>query len=255
MTSKFDGLECICDTCAGDGSICYMVGAFYAEPGADFSKVCNRYRRRAVTNYEKLFGTPEQAIAATLGSEREKRLEKLVRIYGEIGNYFCERFACCDAEFASCKYCIGLPQGGQCELGWCNDESKALGIEQPDYGGGECEPVNLEELYDRIGELENELAERGVLTAEQVQAVIFAHSSCAGRVDGKYFAEDIRMQAIADELNDELGSGTCENANKDGYGFRFDCTECGYSAIVLNCATRLDELPSFCPNCGKRVTR
>lgn len=53
----------------------------------------------------------------------------------------------------------------------------------------------------------------------------------------------------------ELGSGTCENANKDGYGFRFDCTECGYSTIVLNCATRLDELPSFCPKCGKRVKR
>lgn len=98
--------------------------------------------------------TPEQAIAATLGSEREKRLTKLVRIYGEIANYFCERFACCDAEFANCKYCIGLPQGGQCELGWCNDESNALGIEQPDYGGGECEPVNLQELYDRITELE-----------------------------------------------------------------------------------------------------
>ena len=44
----------------------------------------------------------------------------------------------------------------------------------------------------------------GTLTAEQVQAVIFAHSSCAGRVDGKYFAEDIRMQAIADELNEWL---------------------------------------------------
>ena len=102
---------------------------------------------------------PEQAIAATLGSEREERLEKLVHIYGEIANYFCERFACCDAEFANCKYCIGLPKGGQCELGWCNDESRALGIKQPDYGGGECEPVNLQELYDRIGELEHEVAE------------------------------------------------------------------------------------------------
>lgn len=99
--------------------------------------------------------TPEQAIAATLGSNRENRLGKLVRIYGEIANYFCERFACCDAEFANCKYCIGLPQGGQCELGWCNDESKALGIEQPDYGGAMCEPVNLQELYDKLGERES----------------------------------------------------------------------------------------------------
>ena len=52
-----------------------------------------------------------------------------------------------------------------------------------------------------------------------------------------------------------VGNGTCENANKDGYGFRFDCTECGYSTIVLNCATRLDELPSFCPKCGRWVKR
>ena len=52
----------------------------------------------------------------------------------------------------------------------------------------------------------------------------------------------------------ELGSGTCENANTDGYCFRFECSECGYSAIVHNCAARLDELQNFCPNCGKRVS-
>ena len=45
-----------------------------------------------------------------------------------------------------------------------------------------------------------------------------------------------------------VGNGTCENANKNGYGFRFDCTECGYS-------TRLDELPNFCPKCGRWVKR
>lgn len=151
--------------------------------------------------------TPEQAIAATVGSEREKRLEKLVRIYGEIGNYFCERFACCDAEFANCKYCIGLPQGGQCELGWCNDESKALGIEQPDYGGGECEPVNLEELYDRIGELENELAERDTLTAEQVREAVMSADrwekpmGSTGLTNTHLIIRDDGWQAIADELN------------------------------------------------------
>ena len=149
-----------------------------------------------------VFLTPEQAIAATLGSEREKRLEKLVRIYGEIGNYFCERFACCNAEFANCKYCIGLPQGGQCELGWCNDESKALGIEQPDYGGGDCEPVNLEELYDRIGELENERSTGGTLTAEQVREAI------EKRFDFDVWVPKERWQAIADELNAELDKGS-----------------------------------------------
>lgn len=138
--------------------------------------------------------------AATLGSEREKRLEKLVRIYGEMANYFCERFACCDAEFANCKYCIGLPQSGQCELGWCNDESKALGIEQPDYGGGECEPVNLQELYDRIGELENGLAEHGTLTAEQVNEVVKRHASFDYGEIGAYVSGE-NWETIANELN------------------------------------------------------
>ena len=45
----------------------------------------------------------------------------------------------------------------------------------------------------------------------------------------------------------------CENTNTDGYGLRFECSECGYSAIVHNCAARFDELPNYCPNCGARV--
>ena len=192
----------------------------------------------------------ESHIAATLGSEREKRLEKLVRIYGEIANYFCERFACCDSEFANCKYCIGLPQGGQCELGWCNDESKALGIEQPDYGGGKCEPVNLQELYDRIGELENELAElgNGTLTAEQVRKAVNGHGNI---MDNRLYCD---WQAIADELN-ELRSGTCEleplsaldvTLNMLGQTEWGACSECG-------CAVPMDA--RFCNKCGKAVKR
>lgn len=52
-----------------------------------------------------------------------------------------------------------------------------------------------------------------------------------------------------------LGSGTCENVNTDGYGFYFECSECGYSTIVHNCAIRLDELPKFCPECGCKVRK
>ena len=64
------------------------------------------------------------------------------------------------------------------------------------------------------------------------------------------------IESLRDRLQAaELGSGTCENANADGYGFRFECSECGYSAIVHNCAARLDELPRFCPNCGARIRK
>jgi len=85
----------------------------------------------------------------------------------------------------------------------------------------------------------------GTLTAEQVRAAIFAHSPCAGRIDGKYFAEDIHIQAIADELNSELGSGTCE-LTMDGTDGCFGCSEC---------FENIPPLSNFCPNCGRKVVK
>ena len=76
-----------------------------------------------------------------------------------------------------------------------------------------------------------------------------AAADSMGGVAFAALAVDELEQAIAATM----GSGTCENANSDGYGFRFECSECGYSAIVNNCAARLDELPNFCPNCGRKV--
>lgn len=55
-----------------------------------------------------------------------------------------------------------------------------------------------------------------------------------------------------DDVWNTRAERTCKNANMDGYGFRFECCECGYSTIVHNCAVRLDELPTYCPNCGAR---
>lgn len=46
---------------------------------------------------------------------------------------------------------------------------------------------------------------------------------------------------------------TCESVNVNGYAFRFECSSCGYVAIVHNCEIRLDELPNYCPNCGAKV--
>lgn len=46
---------------------------------------------------------------------------------------------------------------------------------------------------------------------------------------------------------------TCESVNVNGYAFRFECSLCGYVAIVHNCEFRLDELPNYCPNCGAKV--
>lgn len=105
------------------------------------------------------------------------------------------------------------------------------------------------------------LLRHGTLTAEQVQAAIFSHSSCAGRVDGKYFAEDIRMQAIADELNAELGSGTCsivKTWSDSDYvdDWRYRCSECGCNIPVNERDPDTGDVinaANFCPNCGCKV--
>ena len=47
---------------------------------------------------------------------------------------------------------------------------------------------------------------------------------------------------------------TCENTNLYGYSRRFECSACGYSVIAHNCEERIDELPNYCPNCGRKVT-
>ena len=51
----------------------------------------------------------------------------------------------------------------------------------------------------------------------------------------------------------DIVTSSCEAVKHEGYSLRFECSVCGYSAIVHNCASRLDELPSYCPNCGRWV--
>lgn len=60
-------------------------------------------------------------------------------------------------------------------------------------------------------------------------------------------------EAEAIEAWNTRAERTCRNARTYGYGFRFECCECGYTTIVHNCTVRLDELPKYCPNCGARV--
>lgn len=51
----------------------------------------------------------------------------------------------------------------------------------------------------------------------------------------------------------EMDEPTCHRVDVNGYAFRFECSSCGYVAIVHNCGTMLDELPGYCPKCGARV--
>ena len=72
-----------------------------------------------------------------------------------------------------------------------------------------------------------------------------------------YEGGEIDAQAIADELNATLGSGTCHMSFIDEYEtasgeeeYLCECSECGH--------TRWEpahDLPLFCSKCGKAVKR
>ena len=61
-------------------------------------------------------------------------------------------------------------------------------------------------------------------------------------------------EAEAIEAWNTRSAGTCENANLYGYSRRFECSACGYSVIAHNCEERIDEIPNYCPNCGRKVS-
>ena len=116
-----------------------------------------------------------------------------------------------------------------------------LGSESVDY------------MLNTIGKLEEEnerlRSSCGTLTAEQVREAVWRH--------GNRRYED--WQAVANELNTELGNGTCEmetdwdylhdgipDAPEDTWAYM--CSVCGWSF-------RYDRgiKPNYCPNCGAKV--
>ena len=86
----------------------------------------------------------------------------------------------------------------------------------------------------------------GTLTAEQVSKAVYAHSIHADCADADW-------QAVADELNAELGSGTCELVETDSYSNAnevihvLECSECGRTCEHVN-----GSYPR-CPYCGAKV--
>ena len=93
----------------------------------------------------------------------------------------------------------------------------------------------------------------GTLTAEQVSEAIYAHSIHADCADADW-------QAIADELNAELGSGTCEFVDdSDGEPSPPKCNSCGYDPGIYECAWLDDGTyeyeRNYCPNCGRKVVK
>ena len=112
--------------------------------------------------------------------------------------------------------------------------------------------------------LGSERATYSPLTAEQVRELIAPHLNARPTFDfgrhGAVWSAD--FQAIADELNAELGSGTCsivKTWSDSDYvdDWRYRCSECGCFIPVNERDPETGDVISaanFCPNCGKRVS-
>jgi len=91
----------------------------------------------------------------------------------------------------------------------------------------------------------------GTLTAEQVRKCVRV-GACDHGLWGA-LDEDTDWQTIADELNAELGSGTCELTETDSYSKAnevihvLECSACGETCEHVN-----GSYPR-CPHCGRKV--
>ena len=110
---------------------------------------------------------------------------------------------------------------------------------------GRIEYADYSQLHDAIAATLG----RGTLTAEQVSEAIERHVKF-------YEGGDYDEQAIADELNATLGSGTCEWLLEHS-GTLYDkwrCSKCEYLFIEPRCDQGYTDLePNYCPNCGAKV--
>ena len=95
----------------------------------------------------------------------------------------------------------------------------------------------------------------GKLTKEDVQRALFAHSTYANYDGLQLYANGIRTQEIADELNATLGGGECELAEVDSYSNAnevihvLECSACGHTCEHVN-----GSYPR-CPHCGTKAAK
>jgi len=162
-----------------------------------------------------------------------------------------------------CPFCGGeakLRQYPYCDIIRCENDGCEV---KPSCGMGhdnaDCSRTNeLIEAWNAraattLGKVQMEVEPvlHGTLTAEQVREAIERHVKF-------YDGGDYDEQAIADELNAELGNGTCEWVLEHS-GTLFDkwrCSECGYLFVEPRCVQGYNDIdPNFCMKCGKAVKR
>ena len=152
---------------------------------------------------------------------------------------------------------------------WWSDAEECgiagVGCSRESYANGyECARIIVMRIDEKTAledaiRIWNTRAAHGTLTAEQVREAIEANSWAETSTIREF--NDSSWQAIADELNAELGSGTCEMAevleHEDDGGYiwydHWECSECGgkNNGILVS----FDQVapPKNCPNCGRRV--
>ena len=113
----------------------------------------------------------------------------------------------------------------------------------------------LRALLDERGVEHYDGAERTLWGYEPTGEDTGIYRYAASEISGGFLQFDMFRVTPEQAIAATLGSETCENANTDGYSFRFECSKCGYGSITTNCRTRNDELPRFCPNCGRRTVK
>ena len=227
----------------------------------------------------------EQAIAATLGTSNDIEKALIDDMLDFIGNC-CETTldcGCCDP--VDCKYLDGDGELAECTR-YQDFLSRAKAINATLRSDDEYE-AKMDELLCRLTNgkwsksraysldfmvscvdeeyedaYEKERAElwSGMLTAEQVREAIMSADRWekpmgnTGLTNTHLIIRDDGWQAIADELNAELGSGTCELIDRGKFTphhdfHRVECSECG----VLFWQSHGHLPPArFCPSCGKR---
>ena len=180
----------------------------------------------------------EQAIAATLGPRgggRMSELEPKTNLLEPCPFCGCESFVRIDVSLAhtQSRYRVGCDKYSQCH-GW--------------YGHSRYYATEAEAIAAWNTRSATTI---GKLTANDVLNAVYKHGS--------------RWQAIADELNALLGSGTCENVAREWEKFAhagtsFCCSECGAhyfdaESYYAGLAGKDEEdiRTNFCPNCGRKV--
>ena len=112
---------------------------------------------------------------------------------------------------------------------------------------------SLEFMAARIEEEYELLYANNPLTVAQVRKAIYDCSTYASYDGCTYYASGIRLQAITDELNDELESGMCNPIETETLenvtAHVMECDKCGHTYEHVNGDYKR------CPYCGKLVKR